>query len=574
MTSSIARWFGPPHRPLFGWVHVPDGESCRGAVVLCPPLARECTNVHYTYRKLAEALAADGLLAVRFDYDGTGDSSGSDDEPGRVEAWLESIGHAMALARACGAPEVSVLGMRMGALLGSVAAARRRDVHALVLWDPCSSGRAFIKEQSALQRLRTDEPATSESTGTELPGFVFRADTVADLAALVVPAANAPAVEHLLVLTRDEQPPPVDLVGPLACPALERRPAVGQQTLLNVEPTFSEVPWETIHAITAWLGAVHHGPRRPVTVSAPDPACAEWMGSDGVWLREELLAIGPVGLFGVATTSKRVSSGPTVIFLNSGNDWHVGPNRLWVTLSRLWAAAGLRCVRFDASGLGDSPVRPDQPDHVIRAPQAFDDVLAATVALCPDDPKDVVLAGLCSGAYQALESALVLGPRGVLAVNPVLRFDPPEAAGGSIDPRRQICRPISPLIASYRSLPIPALRRRMRSLAWRLANLADPGRSPRNWLAQLVADGVDTYCICGEDEARPLTEGTQLAQLQASSDSCLRVEVVPGLDHALMAADQRALVSGRLTEHLLSRFGPAAAEPQVSATIAAQLSIG
>ncbi len=186
----------------------------------------------------------------------------------------------------------------------------------------------------------------------------------------------------------------------------------------------------------------------------------------------------------------------------------------------------------------------------------------------------MVLAGLCSGAYQALESALLLGPRGVLAVNPVLRFDPPEAAGGSIDPRRQICRPMNPLIASYRSLPIPALRRRMRALAWRLANLTGPNRSARSWLAQLVADGVDTYCICGEDEARPLTEGTQLAQLQASKDSCLRVEVVPGLDHALIDAGQRALVSDRLTEHLLARFGPGAGEAQLSATIAAQLSIG
>jgi pimeloyl-ACP methyl ester carboxylesterase len=573
MTSSIARWFGPPHRPLFGWVHVPDSETCRGAVVLCPPLAREHTNVHYTYRKLAEALAEAGLLAVRFDYDGTGDSSGSDDEPGRVEAWLDSVGHAMALARACGAPQVSVLGMRMGALLGAVATARQGDVHALVLWDPCSSGRAFVKEQRALQRLRTNLPAPSDTTGTELPGFVFSADTVADLAALCVPAASEPAVEHLLVLTRDEQPPPVDLIEPLACPALERRPALGQPALLDVEPLHNEVPRETIGAVVAWLGAVHNGPRQPVTECAPLPTCAEWKGSEGVRLREELLAIGPVGLFGIVTTSERPSSGPTVLFLNSGNDWHVGPNRLWVELSRRWAAVGFRCVRFDVSGLGDSPVRPDQREHVVRAPQAFDDVLAATVALCPDDPTNVVLVGLCSGAYQALESALLLGPRGVLGVNPVLRFDPPEAAGGSIDSRRQICRPINPLIASYRSWASPEVRRRLRGVAWRLANAVSPTRSPRSWLAQLAADGVDMYCICGEDEARPLTEGTQLAQLQLTTDTCLRVEVIPGLDHALIAADQRALVSDRLTEHLLARFGPSTREPQLSATIAAQLSI-
>jgi hypothetical protein len=107
-----------------------------------------------------------------------------------------------------------------------------------------------------------------------------------------------------------------------------------------------------------------------------------------------------------------------------------------------------------------------------------------------------------------------------------------------------------------------------------VANTVSPHRSPKSWLAQLVADGVDTFCICGEDEARPLTEGTQLARLVDSAESCLRVEVVPGLDHALMAADQRALVSDHLTEHLLARFGPARAPGQAGATMAAQLSIG
>jgi hypothetical protein len=412
-----------------------------------------------------------------------------------------------------------------------------------------------VREQTALQRLRTDAPAAADPSGVELPGFVFRADTVADLSSLPESAAR-PVAPRVLVLTRTGKAAGAGF-GALGSAPLDEATALGQSELLDVEPLRLRIPTETIAEIVSWVAGRHDAPAAPVTVAAADRAT--WVSSDGIALTEELVSLGPLGLFGVATTGPQTTDGaarPTVLFLNSGNDWHVGPNRLWVELSRRWAAAGIRCVRFDESGLGDSPVRPGQAAHRIWAPEAFDDVAAAASAVSPADPTNVVLAGLCSGGYQALENALWLAPRGVLAVNPVLRFDPPEMTEGPIDARRQICRPTNSLVTSYRNLALPALRRRLRSPAWRLANALSASRSPKNWLAQLVADGVDTYCICGEDEARPLTEGTGLARLQESADS-LRVEVVPGLDHALMAADQRALVSGRLTEHLLARFGAA-----------------
>src|ERR1700728_2476490 len=101
-------WFGPPARPLFGWVHLPQDNQARGAVVLCPPLARELTSTQVTFRLLAERLADAGLLAVRFDYEGTGDSAGGDRDPGRAESWLASIAHAVELARSAGGETVSL----------------------------------------------------------------------------------------------------------------------------------------------------------------------------------------------------------------------------------------------------------------------------------------------------------------------------------------------------------------------------------------------------------------------------------------------------------------------------------
>ena len=101
-----------------------------------------------------------------------------------------------------------------------------------------------------------------------------------------------------------------------------------------------------------------------------------------------------------------------MIFVNNGFGSHVGPSRLWVVLARRWAAAGLRCVRLDLSGIGDSPSREGLPEHVVYAPAAFDDLFDAVRFLCPDDPTNVVFVGLCSGGYQALEAAVAQRARG------------------------------------------------------------------------------------------------------------------------------------------------------------------
>ena len=114
-------WFGPSERPLFGWVHVPDDGRARGAVVLCPPLARELVSTQSCYRLLAEALAGVGLLAIRFDYDGTGDSAGAQTDEARVSAWSTSTRTAIELVRAAGAPVVVAVGTTLLAAPGVVA---------------------------------------------------------------------------------------------------------------------------------------------------------------------------------------------------------------------------------------------------------------------------------------------------------------------------------------------------------------------------------------------------------------------------------------------------------------------
>ena len=69
-------WFGPEGRPLFGWLTRPVGGLAQGAVLCAPPIGREARAGRRAIRSLAISLAARGYVTLRFDYDGTCDSSG------------------------------------------------------------------------------------------------------------------------------------------------------------------------------------------------------------------------------------------------------------------------------------------------------------------------------------------------------------------------------------------------------------------------------------------------------------------------------------------------------------------
>src|SRR5262245_50192484 len=84
--------FGPPERPLFGHFHAASGTRRPVAAVLCNPLGHEALCAHRTLRHLAERLAAQGIAALRYDHDGTGDSAGGPEDAGRVRAWVDGVG--------------------------------------------------------------------------------------------------------------------------------------------------------------------------------------------------------------------------------------------------------------------------------------------------------------------------------------------------------------------------------------------------------------------------------------------------------------------------------------------------
>jgi uncharacterized protein len=143
-------------------------------VLLCYPGVQEYNTAHWAFRRLAGLLARAGFHVLRFDWSGTGDSWGETTD-GTIERWTEDVTFAAHEARdASGARSVSIVGMRLGAAITTLACARGVNAARLVLWEPVVRGREYIDELESLDarehmRLMHKVPVHRE----ELVGFPF-----------------------------------------------------------------------------------------------------------------------------------------------------------------------------------------------------------------------------------------------------------------------------------------------------------------------------------------------------------------------------------------------------------------
>ena len=551
---------------------MPDDGRAVGAVVLCPPLSLEGVCTRRTFALLADDLATAGILTLRFDYDGTGDSVGGDEDPDRVPAWIESVHQAIAFVRAAGAPRVAVVGMRLGATLAAAALAddgadpAGTPVDGLVLWDPCASGRSYLRAQRALHVFSLDDGATDDGS-VEAPGMVFGPETVAALGELNLETMEGKLAGRVLVLRRESQSQGRRALERFAAARpVEEGVASGQEDLVDVRPDAVKIPHASLAAVAAWLGETLAGepalvsvPRRDETVVSHDTARP---------LVERILSLGPLGLFGIvtepqATEDGAMAGGRTAVFLNAGTIDHTGPARQWVDLSRRWAARGLRSLRCDLSGLGDSPARPGQGVDEWFPPEALEDVREVAAAASPADPSDVVLVGLCSGGYHAIEGGLELGAAGVCGINPVIPHKPSElkaedaALTEKADSRRQAAATRKWWV---RALPahdqLAAILNRMPGPVWWVVNRVAVDQSPARVVGKLVEAGVPTLLVSGEWENGMIWRGERRARRKLERSGGLRLVVVPHVDHELLQRDARERVTAIITDDILSRYGP------------------
>ncbi len=208
-------FFGSSEDPLFGAYHPPgDQRGKNRGVVICNPFGDEAIKAHRALRQLAMTLAEARVHALRFDYYGTGDSSG-DGEEGRLARWCDDIGDAAdELRDTSGVAKVSFAGLRLGASLALRAASGRRDLDRVALWDPVVDGRAYLADLQRFHEAYLEAEftplgphiETAEFTPHELMGFPVPPELRAELEALDLTTEEVTKVRRVTIVASTKDP--------------------------------------------------------------------------------------------------------------------------------------------------------------------------------------------------------------------------------------------------------------------------------------------------------------------------------------------------------------------------------
>jgi len=217
-----AFFFGDSSRQRFAVHHDAARETTDHAVLICAPIAQEYMRTHWALRRLAAELVRAGLPVLRFDYTGTGDSAG-DPSDASVDVWTQDVCDAASELRdASGAARVSVVGLRFGATLATLAAAEKLKLRDLVLWDPVLSGAEYLTSlrqmhrrmlvdpnrfpQALLDRFGRGQARRFRSTSDELLGFGFPSDLARDIETVDLMKHPPRRARRVLVLSSRSEP--------------------------------------------------------------------------------------------------------------------------------------------------------------------------------------------------------------------------------------------------------------------------------------------------------------------------------------------------------------------------------
>lgn len=135
---------------LYGSIHQPEQNRGNRKIgfVLCQPFVTEQFKVYRILFNFSRFLAERGFTVLRFDYMGTGDSSGKF-EDADVETRVSNVIDAvMFLKNRTDISHIGLIGCRLGAVWAAMAAERiRSDVSRLVLWDPVFDVHKYLYNQ-------------------------------------------------------------------------------------------------------------------------------------------------------------------------------------------------------------------------------------------------------------------------------------------------------------------------------------------------------------------------------------------------------------------------------------------
>ena len=395
----------------FGWLHPAPGDH---GVVLCNPFGYDVLCTHRGWRRLAERLAASGMPTLRFDYPGTGDADGDEDDPGRIDSWIDSIADAVwRLREWTGVATVSLIGLRLGGTLAALAAQRLGDIEGLVLLVPPVVGRSYIRELRAHRQnwLSTPagmnaEPISDAEQYVEAFGFGLHGADIARLADIDLQRDTSHPARRVLVLDSSDRNRVPALVSHYVAHGVDaRRDAFDERDTFLIEALYSQEPVDAFAAVVAWLG--DSPARRPDTVERRTDAPGDDTGGlriAGVTATERHVVFGPY--FGIYCEPDHPrNDAPGVLFFNTGASHHIGDGRIFVLFARRLAALGIASLRMDLGGLGDAvPSAEEVTLDTIYSDTSCRDAMAGVDWLIAQGHARIATFGVCGGAFIGLHA--------------------------------------------------------------------------------------------------------------------------------------------------------------------------
>jgi len=417
--SAQPGYFGT-NNSLFGWLHIPERSNGQEPVVICAPVGYEQVRAFRSVKCLASRLTTAGFTVLRFDYHGCGDSAGDALSSATVSRWQQDINDAIKfVCQATKQRAATLVGIRLGATLAATVA-ESTAVAKLVLWQPCESGKAYIREMEIVQAANEKKHRSTAKElhgGLDAGGFLFSTELQRDIRKLVIGKDAFAGKPPILLLERSD----IRSTGRLARALgdsgshVEIAPAEGFKEMM-LAPQVAILPSNTIADIVEWLSIVDETTSVNATIddaqTDSDPASLNTSLAPSMPLGEVLEEVVRFGddrrLFGICTRPARNQDATTraIVMLCGGSVPRYSANRMYVPMARALAGDGATVLRMDLSGIGDSVARVGEPVNKPYTNDIGSDVREAVAELQDRTKlKQVTLFGLCSGAYAAMQTA-------------------------------------------------------------------------------------------------------------------------------------------------------------------------
>ena len=246
---------------LYGMLHSPEEPGPYPGVILLHGFTGNSKEAHFMFVKTARDFARNGLVALRFDFRGSGDSEGRFVDMTAAGEISDAVG---ALDFFAAQPEVDkgrmgLLGLSLGGCVAACTAGSDARVKSLVLWSAAAFSTAWreiggIRVRDPIQWLLPEQEAALRQQGWfDIGGLRLGADFV-DRIQEVEPLASVAKYEGPVLVVHGTE----DDTVPVADAHAYHAAASGEKRLLLVDGadhTYSGLPWEAqvIQASRRWF---------------------------------------------------------------------------------------------------------------------------------------------------------------------------------------------------------------------------------------------------------------------------------------------------------------------------------